>query len=117
MRLVPTHSCSADTSNSAGRNMLLHWFPTWMGWYSSTSPESSTSASSETTQLEGEILRVLSDSAENNTLLKRDVVFGQFSFTLKSGTFTMCTMDDKERYVYKPQEIKTEIKLATVFGI
>jgi vacuolar protein sorting-associated protein 13D len=41
--------------------------------------------------LEDQILDALADSVENNTVLRRDVVFGQFNFTLKQGTFNLCT--------------------------
>lgn len=81
-----------NSSKSTGRSMLVSWFPTWMGWYSSSASESVTSGSLEATQLEGEILQALADSAENNTILKRDAVFGQFNFCLKTGTLHLCTM-------------------------
>ena len=38
---------------------------------------------------EQEIINVVADSAENNTLLKRDVVFARISFCLRSGTFKL----------------------------
>lgn len=79
------------TNKSQGRSMLVSWFPTWMGWYSSTTTELVASGSSEATQLEGEILQALADSAENNTILKRDAVFGKFNFCLKTGTLHLCT--------------------------
>ena len=34
---------------------------------------------------------VITDSAENNTLLKRDTVFAQMDFCLKSGLFKLVT--------------------------
>lgn len=42
-----------DTTNgkSAGRSLLLRWFPQWMGWYSATPSETAS-------QLEGEIFEV-----------------------------------------------------------
>lgn len=72
--------------------MLESWFPTWMGWYSSSNVETTQDAT-EASQLEGEILQVLSDSVENNTILKRDAVFGQFNFCLKRGSLNLCIMD------------------------
>ena len=89
MRRVPVPNKSQSTANSEGRNMLLSWFPQWIGWYSSPSTEDD--INTEAAKLEGEILQALSDTVENNTLLKRDVVFGRFSFTLKNGTLSMCT--------------------------
>ncbi len=37
---------------------------------------------------------VIADSAENNTLLKRDTVFAQFNFCLKSGLFKLLRGDE-----------------------
>ena len=45
---------------------------------------------------EQEIMDVISDSAENNTLLKRDTVFAQMNFCLKSGLFKLVT-EEKEK--------------------
>ena len=39
---------------------------------------------------------MISDSAENNTLLKRDTVFAQMNFCLKSGLFKLVT-EEKEK--------------------
>lgn len=89
MRKAAPFQAKAESDNSsAGRSVLVRWFPNWMGWYSSTSNDS---PRGETTQLEGEILQALSDSADNNTILKRDAVFGQFTFCLKSGTLSLAT--------------------------
>lgn len=78
--------------------MLVRWFPQWMGWYSSTPTDNS---KTDTMQLEGEILQALSDTVDNNTILKRDAVFGQFNFCLKSGILNLCTVKEgrKETYV------------------
>lgn len=84
--------------SSRGQSMLESWFPQWMGWYSSPASNDSTSTSSaEAKQLEGEILQVLADTAENNTVLKRDAVFGQFTFCLKTGTLKLCTVDQDSK--------------------
>ncbi|KAK9746972.1 Vacuolar sorting-associated protein 13, N-terminal [Popillia japonica] len=91
MRSVPLQNQPAASNGSAGRGVLVRWFPQWIGWYSSsTVPETTT----ETTQLEGEILQALSDTFEDNTLLRRDVVFGQFSFTIKSGLLNLSTIEE-----------------------
>ena len=45
---------------------------------------------------EKEIMDVLADSAENNTLLKRDMVFAQMNFCLKSGVFRIIMSEDDE---------------------
>lgn len=91
-------------AHSQGRSILVSWFPQWWGWYSApsasqnqgeaTAPTVAPTAPSEkvstTAALEDEILDALADSVENNTLLKRDTVFGQFNFVLKQGTFNLC---------------------------
>ena len=43
---------------------------------------------------EQEIMDVIADSAENNTLLKRDTVFAQMNFCLKSGLFKLVTGEE-----------------------
>lgn len=99
MKLVPKPNCKKpDNSSSTGRGVLYNWFPQWMGWYSSPSAENENAnettiedPNSNTIQLEGEILKALEESIENNTLLKRDVIFGRFNFSLDSGTISLCT--------------------------
>jgi vacuolar protein sorting-associated protein 13D len=108
---------SSTPSVKQGRGTLLYWFPQlWGRNYltpaTSTAPDPTDtplgpeSAPSKTEmELEDQILDVLADSIENNTILRRDVIFGQFNFTLKQGTFNLCTMkktgndDEKEKYV------------------
>lgn len=50
-----------------------------------------TEPAKDQTQLEDEILNALAGSVENNSLLKRDAVFGKFNFILKKGTLDVCT--------------------------
>lgn len=94
-----------EQPSSHGRNVLVRWFPQWWGWYSASSPvaapggEETSAAGSATAQtgsrqLEDEILEALADSAKNNTLLRRDVVFGKFNFTLNSGTLELCASNE-----------------------
>lgn len=100
MRSVPIQSQKTNNGCSTGRSILVSWFPQWMGWYSSnTTATTNPNQNIDTTQLEGEILEALKDTAENDTLLKRDAIFGQFNFSLKSGAITLCTMknDSKTR--------------------
>lgn len=94
MSSVTLSSPNVNSNKSTGHNMLVSWFPTWMGWYSSGSNEPVATTSPEATQLEGEILQALADSAENNTILKRDAVFGKFNFCLKTGTLHLCTVNE-----------------------
>ncbi|XP_066151224.1 intermembrane lipid transfer protein Vps13D isoform X2 [Euwallacea fornicatus] len=82
---------SKNGSQSSGRSVLESWFPQWMGWHSTSCTDTTPS---ETKQLEGEILQVLSDSAES-TVFKRDAVFGQFTFLLKTGSISLCTIDQE----------------------
>jgi vacuolar protein sorting-associated protein 13D len=80
-----------------GQGSLLDWFPQLWGWNSpslaSSAPEPTDTPGPSTTELllEDQILDALADSVENNTVLRRDVVFGQFNFTVKRGTFNLCT--------------------------
>lgn len=80
-----------------GRGSLLYWFPQLWGWNStslaSAAPDPTDTPGPSKTELllEDQILDALADSVENNTVLRRDVVFGQFNFTLKEGTFNLCT--------------------------
>lgn len=76
------------------RGMLEQWFPQWWGWYSKTS---STNTQNTSSTFDGELLDVLADTIDDDTLLHRDTVFGQFNFTLSKGTFSLCiTKDDGE---------------------
>lgn len=85
-----------------GRYMLLQWFPQL--WYGSSTTSTDENIdqnllaiaqdedldnSRET--IEDEILNALADSVENNSILKRDAVFGKFEFTLKKGTLDICS--------------------------
>lgn len=90
-----------------GRGMLLQWFPQWWGWYRTNPPAALTNDGQtnngdsslidapqpkDQNQLEDEILNALSlGSVENNSLLKRDAVFGKFNFTLKKGSLDVAT--------------------------
>lgn len=96
MRQVPKSSpVSTPDKPSSGRSMLVHWFPQWWGWYGqdtaapAPAPASTASASSAPGDLEEEILDVIADSLDNNTLLKRDTVFGKFEFLLNKGSLIL----------------------------
>ncbi|XP_026669305.1 vacuolar protein sorting-associated protein 13D isoform X1 [Ceratina calcarata] len=71
------------------RGMLEQWFPQWWGWYSKTS---STNTPSTSSTFDGELLDVLADTMDDDTLLRRDTVFGQFNFALSKGAFALCTL-------------------------
>lgn len=116
MTMIPTMPDGGQTEANQGRSMLVQWFPQWCGWYNksatSNTPTPTTSSldspllspshhqpstaflgepPKDQTQLEDEILNALAGSVENNSLLKRDAVFGKFNFILKKGTLDVCT--------------------------
>lgn len=107
MSRIPDSNEPDTLAANQGRSMLVQWFPQWWGWYK-TAPaaggESATLAATtdgimldtnlpkDQSQLEDEILNALAQgSAENNSLLKRDTVFGKFNFTLKKGSLDICS--------------------------
>lgn len=102
MSRTPNNDLNEVESNQ-GRGMLLQWFPQWWGWYKSdTQSPDLTVANPSTTdtniiipkdqsQLEDEILNALSSGTVDNSLLKRDTVFGKFNFTLKKGVLDVCS--------------------------
>ncbi|KAJ6645642.1 Vacuolar protein sorting-associated protein 13D [Pseudolycoriella hygida] len=100
MARMPTPEVLSKETNQ-GRSMLVQWFPQWWGWYGSsaqspTQVQASSLVVLDTTpkdqnQLEDELLDALADSVENNSILKRDAVFGKFDFTLRKGTLDICT--------------------------
>lgn len=104
MSRVPDPNAAIDAvSTNQGRSMLLQFFPQWWGWYKTTPPTADALAEAATpidsiespkdqNQLEDEILNALAQGpVENNSLLKRDTVFGKFNFTLKKGCLDICT--------------------------
>ncbi|ELT97897.1 hypothetical protein CAPTEDRAFT_149660 [Capitella teleta] len=87
-------SNASPTSEEAQSGLLRGWFPGWSGWgwYGNQETPNRPPAGQEEenpldeAQFEQEILDVLQDSAENDTLLKRDTVFAQIDFCLKGCT-------------------------------
>jgi vacuolar protein sorting-associated protein 13D len=98
MHLLPSpNEAAKGENNNQGRTMLLHYFPGWWGWYGQNNNNSSVSSSNSSTSagtpsldpqssFEDELLNVLNDTVESNSILKRDAVFGKFQFMLKKGT-------------------------------
>ncbi|XP_011264993.1 vacuolar protein sorting-associated protein 13D isoform X1 [Camponotus floridanus] len=82
----------SNTKMPQGRGMLEQWFPQWWGWYSKT-PHSNngTQNGGSSTTFDGELLDVLADTMNDDTLLRRDTIFGQFNFTLVQGAVSLCT--------------------------
>ncbi|XP_076236647.1 vacuolar protein sorting 13D [Calliopsis andreniformis] len=87
------------------RGMLEQWFPQWWGWYSKTS---NTNTQGTSSTFDGELLDVLADTIDDDTLLRRDTVFGQFNFTLSKGTFSLCTMKDNTEITKTVIELQFE---------
>ena len=100
MRKVPKSSpvTTPDKPASSGRSMLVHWFPQWWGWYGAPAQDAAPAAPAPApapaphapADLEEEILDVIADSLDNNTMLKRDTVFGKFEFILNKGSLNLC---------------------------
>ncbi|XP_043601959.1 vacuolar protein sorting-associated protein 13D isoform X2 [Bombus pyrosoma] len=80
---------NSDVNVPQPRGMLEQWFPQWWGWYSKSS---NTNTQSTSSTFDGELLDVLADTIDDDTLLRRDTVFGQFNFALSKGAFSLCTM-------------------------
>ncbi|XP_043480928.1 vacuolar protein sorting-associated protein 13D isoform X1 [Leptopilina heterotoma] len=86
------------------RGMLFQWFPDWLGWYTKT-PNSTPSTSSS---FDGELLDALSDTIDDDTLLRRDTVFGQFNFALSKGAISLCTSKNFNESVKTVMELQFE---------
>uniref|UniRef100_T1J4D0 UBA domain-containing protein n=1 Tax=Strigamia maritima TaxID=126957 RepID=T1J4D0_STRMM len=82
---------NSDVEGNSGTGLLQRWFPLWTGWHSSTpvQPTKTSDFSPDSYPLEEEFLDVLKDTVENNTLLRRDLIFAQLNFHMKRGTFSL----------------------------
>lgn len=111
MSRSPNNDMNGMETNQ-GRGMLLQWFPQWWGWYKTPQldPQSSDALVISTNspidvmpkdqnQLEDEILNALSSGTVDNSLLKRDTVFGKFNFTLKKGVLDICTAQNSNEKI------------------
>lgn len=87
-----------------GRGMLVQWFPQWWGWYSKTSNNNIQSSST----FEGELLDALADTMDDDTLIRRDTVFGQFNFTLSKGAVCLCTGEGGKENTKTVMELQFE---------
>ncbi|XP_050345761.1 intermembrane lipid transfer protein Vps13D [Nymphalis io] len=111
IRKVPVSTpVSTPEQSSSGRSVLVRWFPQWWGWYAAPPPNeprppspttlnaptaSAATDATATSRLEDEILDVIADSLDDNTLLRRDALFGLFEFTLSKGSLDLCTDADE----------------------
>lgn len=88
---------AATTTPPQAQGMLLQWFPQWWGWQSAKSQQtSSTSPTTGSSTFDGELLDVLADTIDDDTLLRRDTVFGLFNFALSKGAISLCTVIKNE---------------------
>jgi len=114
MRRTKSPTSVQEKLSNTGRSTLFQWFPQWWGWYSTgedqnelksdvyeSTPVEETERDTQLESLEDEILDVIADTVENNTILRRDTVFGQFNFSLKEGNFRLCVgeADNEDKYV------------------
>lgn len=112
---------ASETLNNSGRSTLFKWFPQWWGWYSSpeATPEQASISTSEDSKInsqlesiEDEILDVIKDSVENNTILRR----GQFNFTLMEGNikFISDSISNENRFVVYFSYFLSQISLLSL---
>lgn len=144
MGLVPAATQAVVPASSVkGRGMLLQWFPQWWGWYKPGDAEESafnnptidekhgdllsmadiektpridpqSTAEEEAHRLEDDILNAFSVSVDNNSVLKRDAVFGKFDFTLRKGTMDICSGDASSQEVKPMLQLQFENLLLSV---
>ncbi|EAA14204.4 AGAP009780-PA, partial [Anopheles gambiae str. PEST] len=99
---------SSPTTATAGKSLLVHYFPQW--WYSKNN-NNQTRILNPVSSFEDEILDALAGSVESNSLLKRDAVFGKFNFILKRGTLDFCSsveMAPKLQFLF--QDLKMDVE-------
>lgn len=91
-KVKPTKPQRVSNGNvPQGRGILVQWFPQWWGWYSKTPHSNGAHSEGNSTTFDGELLDVLADTVDDDTLLRRDMVFGQFNFALAQGAVSLCT--------------------------
>lgn len=110
LQFVPSDlTLKGENADAQGKSMLYRWFPQWWGWYGSSTPSSGNELLpidlASVNSIEDDILNALEDSVENNSLLKRDAVFGKFDFSLVSGQVFILTEN------YLTAELKTMIEM------
>ncbi|XP_065089816.1 intermembrane lipid transfer protein Vps13D isoform X2 [Ochlerotatus camptorhynchus] len=113
-----------------GKNMLVHFFPQWWGWYNNNNANAAESPPtpdqnddpfdqnwgpeedlSPVSSFEDEILNALSDSVDTNSLLKRDAVFGRFNFVLRQGTMDFCSaLEMTPKLQFQFQNLKLDVE-------
>lgn len=98
---LPVAPLEPESGTSPQQSVLTRYFPLWGGWYGSSqegqpeishdstkpSEEESSEANKSFSTLEEELLEGLADDA--GIVPYKDVIFAQFSFTLKQGTLKL----------------------------
>lgn len=107
----PSAATNVSTGASAGRGILHQWFPAWWGWSEADQGTAEGLESSVEQQIEGQLLDALADTVDNNSLLRRDVVFCQINFTLKEGTFHLCSLEKEKSFAQQEGQAQDDIKL------
>ena len=81
-------AAAGSKNGSGGASILRGWFPSWAGWYTTASSSDEIVEKKPEAEIEEEILNILSETMDDDTLLKRDVIFAKLNFHLKQATFT-----------------------------
>ncbi|XP_016844832.1 vacuolar protein sorting-associated protein 13D isoform X2 [Nasonia vitripennis] len=109
----PAQAVSNASTPPQAQGMLVQWFPQWWGWHSTKTANSNNNENSPTSQnsstFDGELLDVLADTIDDDTLLRRDTVFGLFNFALSKGAISLCTVTKAQ--ADKAAETKTVMEL------
>jgi hypothetical protein len=92
----PTQNHANTSKSPQAQGILLQWFPQWWGWQSNKATNNSTSSATGSSTFDGELLDVLSDTIDDDTLLRRDTVFGLFNFALSKGAISLCTVSKNQ---------------------
>ncbi|EDW76798.1 uncharacterized protein Dwil_GK18894 [Drosophila willistoni] len=90
---VFTMGLSFKSQNVSGKHMLFHWFPNWMGWYSTNSTAVNLEQDESIKNLENDILVALEDSLQSSSELKCDAIFGYFKINLLKGVLILHSED------------------------
>ncbi|CAK1552703.1 unnamed protein product [Leptosia nina] len=106
IRKIPASAPTGSEQSSSGRSVLVRWFPQWWGWYTPGPPAAA--------RLEHEILNVIADSLDDNTLLRRDALFGLFEFTLNTGSFDLYTEADDDISTPDADSVGVELQFSSV---
>ncbi|XP_014236722.1 vacuolar protein sorting-associated protein 13D isoform X1 [Trichogramma pretiosum] len=115
-KIRPPKPPTPTAPSPQAKGMLYQWFPQWWGWQSSKSSDNGNGSpgnisehGNSSSTFDGELLDVLADAVDDDTLLRRDTVFGLFNFQLSKGAISLCTVLPSENG--KPTETKKIMEL------